>query len=50
MHGSKTPVVLRRDGNERLRYRVVGQCYWEGVMYGEAVDWELDEAGEFVLI
>jgi hypothetical protein len=34
MYGSKMAVVLRRDGNERLRYRVVGQCYWEGVMYG----------------
>jgi hypothetical protein len=29
---------------------VVGQCYWEDVMYGEGVTWSEDMADEFVLV
>jgi len=44
LHGSKVPVVLRRvDG----RYRLVGQCYWHGWMYGELVDWAENEGDVF---
>jgi hypothetical protein len=41
LHGSKTPYVLReRNGI----YYAMGQCYLEGVMFGEAVTWKEDEA------
>lgn len=48
LHGSKTPVILRRKLDST--YQVVGQCYWEGVMYGEGVTWSEDMADEFVLV
>lgn len=42
LHGSRTPVVLqaRRDGT----FRVVGQCYYDGGMYGELADEDDDGA------
>ena len=46
LHGSRVPVVLRRLA---LRYRVVGQCYWHGCMYGEKVNWKEEEADWFKL-
>jgi hypothetical protein len=48
LHGSNVPVVLRqhKDGET---YEVVGQCYLEGVMYGEAVTWDEEEADTFLL-
>jgi hypothetical protein len=48
LHGSKTPVILRKT--EEGRYQTLGQCYFEGVMYGEAVNWGEDQADEFVLV
>jgi hypothetical protein len=48
LHGSKSPVILRAAGHGR--FYVVGQCYWEGVMNGEAVSWLEKDAEEFVLI
>jgi hypothetical protein len=49
IHGSKTPIVLRRSpkGPQRL---VMGQCYYEDVMHGEGVTWKEDEADKFELI
>lgn len=49
LHGSKTPIVLRRSltGPDWL---VIGQCYLEDVMHGEAVTWQEDEADTFELI
>lgn len=47
LHGSKVPVVLRRLGR---RYRLVGQCYWHGWMYGEKVDWAEDEGHLFSIV
>ncbi|MCJ1316840.1 hypothetical protein MMC15_002161 [Xylographa vitiligo] len=47
LHGSNVPVLLRAQGNF---YEVVGQCYVHGIMEGEAVDWEEDEADLFTLI
>jgi hypothetical protein len=50
LHGSKTPIVLRKvDGKDKF-YQVVGQCYWEECMYGEVVDWEEAEGEDFVLV
>jgi len=47
LHGSVTPVVLRRCEEG---WTVVGQCYVEGVMRGEAVSWKEDEGDQFVLM
>ncbi|KAI4941997.1 hypothetical protein J4E91_010384 [Alternaria rosae] len=49
IHGSTVPLLLRQCENGK-EYAVVGQCYYESWMYGEKVDWEEDEADEFVLI
>jgi hypothetical protein len=48
VYGSKVPLILRRvtDG----QYRLVGQCYLEGYMRGEAVTWNEREADDFILI
>jgi hypothetical protein len=37
---SKTPVVLKiREGDEKVKHcQFVGQCYYEGAMYGEAIE------------
>jgi hypothetical protein len=42
LHGSKVPVILRPSPNNT--FQVVGQCYLEGCMYGEAVSWKESEA------
>jgi len=47
LHGSSVPAVLRPQGDV---YNLVGVCYVDGIMYGEAVDWEEDEADIFVLV
>ncbi|CZR65443.1 uncharacterized protein PAC_15343 [Phialocephala subalpina] len=48
IHGSSIPWVLRPKGMGT--YEVVGQCFVDGVMYGEAVDWTEDDAETLVLI
>jgi hypothetical protein len=50
LHGSKTPVILRQYDEEENLFEVVGQCYWEDCMYGEAVDWKESEAREYILV
>jgi hypothetical protein len=49
LHGSTVPWVLRPT-DEEGKYEVVGQCFVDGIMYGEAVNWEEDEADTFVLV
>lgn len=48
IHGSSIPWVLRPRGMRT--YEVVGQCFVDGVMYGEAVDWKEDDVETLVLI
>ena len=48
LHGSSVPHLLRPLGNDS--YKLIGQCYVDGVMYGEAVSWLEDEASKFILI
>ncbi|QDS72613.1 hypothetical protein FKW77_001710 [Venturia effusa] len=49
-HGSRVPVVVELfDFRRPFGYKVRGQCYLEGAMYGEMVDWTAEEAEEFVL-
>jgi hypothetical protein len=47
LHGFQVPIVLRpaEGGN----YIVVGQCYLEDAMFGEAMTWKEDEADKFTL-
>jgi hypothetical protein len=47
LHGSNVPIALRHQGD---KWRVVGWCYVDGVMFGEAVSWTEDEADVFELI
>ena len=49
LHGSTVPWALRPT-NDEGKYEVVGQCFVDGIMYGEAVNWEEDEADTFVLV
>jgi hypothetical protein len=48
IHGSIVPIVLRRrhDG----LYKVLGQCYYEDAMDGNAVTWKQDEADTLMLV
>jgi hypothetical protein len=49
LHGSGVPWVLRPQ-TETGTYEVVGQCFVDGLMYGEAVDWTEESANTFVLV
>lgn len=48
LHGLDVPVVLRRTMNGT--YILIGQCYLENSMFGEAVTWKECEAQSFILI
>ncbi|KAF2277967.1 HET-domain-containing protein [Westerdykella ornata] len=55
LHGCSVPVILERvvDGGEGEGsdvWRLVGDCYVEGMMHGEVVEWEEEAADEFVLV
>lgn len=48
LHGSRVPLILRKcEGSER--FQLVGDCYVDGIMFGEAVDWSEEEADNIVL-
>ncbi|KXT03365.1 hypothetical protein AC578_3961 [Pseudocercospora eumusae] len=47
LHGSRTPVLLRQRQN--ATYAAIGQCYYDGAMYGELADSNEDHADTFVL-
>ncbi|KAF2442105.1 heterokaryon incompatibility protein [Karstenula rhodostoma CBS 690.94] len=49
LHGCIVPIVLERVG-EGNAWTVVGDCYVEGVMHGEAVCWADNDAEEFILV
>ncbi|GME47965.1 HET-domain-containing protein [Neofusicoccum parvum] len=49
LHGARIPYALRKTEDES-KYQIVGNCYIEGIMDGEAVDWEEDEAEWFILV
>jgi hypothetical protein len=48
LYGSRVPVVVRRV--DEGYYSVIGQCYYEDAMYGEAVTWEREDADTFILV
>jgi hypothetical protein len=52
LHGSRTPIIMMdyaEADREPKVYTVYGQCYVEDHMYGEAVDWEEQDADVFEL-
>lgn len=49
LHGCCVPHVLRKTDNPE-RYQMVGECYLQGAMRGEAVTWAEDEADVFILV
>lgn len=48
IHGCSVPLILSKDENSST-YSLVGDCYLEGVMHGEAVTWAADKGDEIVL-
>lgn len=48
LHGSDVPIILRQNPELKL-FKVVGQCYLEGIMNGEAMTWGEHEADEIIL-
>ena len=48
LHGSSVPVILRYKNQDA--YALVGPCFVDGIMYGDAVNWEVDEADSFRII
>jgi len=50
LNGSSIPWVLREHEDGCEYYEVVGQCFVDGVMYGETVTWNEDEVDTFVLV
>jgi hypothetical protein len=50
LHGCIVPVMLNVLNEERNEYQLVGDCYVEGIMHGEAVTWEESEADILVLV
>ncbi|KAF2751390.1 heterokaryon incompatibility protein [Sporormia fimetaria CBS 119925] len=50
LHGCIVPMVLEGVEGSKDEWRVVGDCYVEGFMFGEGVEWDIDEAESFVLV
>lgn len=50
IHGCSVPMVLRKTDEPGCTYEVVGDCYIDGMMDGEAVDWGELDADEIVLV
>ncbi|KAG8161348.1 hypothetical protein KVR01_009612 [Diaporthe batatas] len=50
LHGADFPVVLRKLEGREQRYQFVGDCYLDGVMFGEAVDWEEKDADDIIIV
>ena len=46
-NGSSTPLVLRRSGEHHL---VIGECYVDQIMDGEAVEWADGEGDRIILV
>ncbi|KAI8940146.1 hypothetical protein NX059_003859 [Plenodomus lindquistii] len=53
LHGCCVPIVLEKvdEGNGEVgEWTVVGDCYVEGIMFGEGVVWDVKDAREFILV
>jgi hypothetical protein len=50
LHGCIVPVVLEIVDQDRGRWKLVGDCYVEGVMRGEAVNWDENDTESLQLV
>jgi hypothetical protein len=50
LHGCTVPVVLDNVDETTGDWKLLGDCYVEGVMCGEAVDWDEEFTETFVLV
>jgi hypothetical protein len=50
LHGCIVPIMLEPVDQERKKYKVVGDCYVEGIMHGDAVTWEEQDTETFILV
>ena len=48
LHGSRVPVVLRPHPSGK--FTIIGQCFYDGAMYGEMADLDDDAADVMVLV
>lgn len=48
IHGCRVPLILSENVEDGM-YEVMGDCYLEGVMFGEAVTWKKEDADELIL-
>lgn len=49
-HGSKVPTVICKASSEDNTYTIIGECYINGIKYGEALKWEGCQAGMIALV
>lgn len=49
-HGFIVPIIFEPVDDEQKEYKVVGDCYIEGIMHGDAITWEEKDTQTFVLV
>ncbi|KAH7399368.1 heterokaryon incompatibility protein-domain-containing protein [Pyrenochaeta sp. MPI-SDFR-AT-0127] len=53
LHGCIVPIVLQcvgEEGDDGGHWKVIGDCYVEGIMFGEAVKWAESDVRTFILV
>lgn len=50
LHGCSVPVVLELVNKELDQYKMVGDCYVEGIMHGQIVEWDGKDVHRFILV
>ncbi|KAF2001526.1 heterokaryon incompatibility protein [Amniculicola lignicola CBS 123094] len=50
LHGCIVPIMLELVDEGQSEYKVLGDCYIEGIMHGEAVTWAEEDTETFVLV
>jgi hypothetical protein len=50
LHGCIVPVLLENTNMNKGEWRLLGDCYIEGVMHGEAIDWDEVDTETFVVV
>ena len=48
LYGGHFPLILRQDGKLN-QYKLIGECFVDGLMYGEGMDMGL-ESRDFLLV
>jgi hypothetical protein len=50
LHGSIVPLVLESVDEAKGEWKLIGDCYVEGIMHDEAVKWEEYNTETFVFV